>query len=141
MRRRRGVCLTYLVDIWSLFRLHDQHGVDQVSEMFRIGCICRVLVSPRPDSHRNRGTIRLKWRVAVGNRKQRASERLQLCQNLLPEPVKREQEPTQMSTFSSKVLPVLTSKSSGARYGMVECSLAISWRIVSGNLSALAGML
>lgn len=33
---------------------------------------------------------------------------------------------TQMSTFSSKVLPVLTSNNSGARYGMVECSLAMS---------------
>ena len=31
-----------------------------------------------------------------------------------------------MSTFSSSVLPVLTSNSSGARYGIVECSPAMS---------------
>lgn len=32
-----------------------------------------------------------------------------------------------MSTLVSIVLPVLTSKSSGARYGIVECSPAVSW--------------
>ena len=32
-----------------------------------------------------------------------------------------------MSTLVSMTEPVLTSKSSGARYGMVECSAAVSW--------------
>jgi hypothetical protein len=37
-----------------------------------------------------------------------------------------------MSTFSSSVVLVLTSKSSGARYGIDECSLARScWRSAS----------
>lgn len=34
---------------------------------------------------------------------------------------------TQMSTFSSIVTPVLTSKSSGARYAIVLCSAAMSY--------------
>ena len=33
---------------------------------------------------------------------------------------------TQMSTFSSRVVPVFTSNSSGARYAIVLCSAAIS---------------
>lgn len=33
---------------------------------------------------------------------------------------------TQISTFSSNVIPVLTSNSSGARYGIVLCSAARS---------------
>lgn len=37
---------------------------------------------------------------------------------------------TQISTFSSSVVPVLTSKSSGARYGIVLCSAARSYRVV-----------
>lgn len=35
---------------------------------------------------------------------------------------------TQTSTFSSSVIPVLTSKSSGARYAIVHCSAAISYQ-------------
>lgn len=37
---------------------------------------------------------------------------------------------TQISTFSSSVVPVLTSKSSGARYGIVLCSAATSYGVV-----------
>jgi hypothetical protein len=33
---------------------------------------------------------------------------------------------TQMSTFSSRVVPVFTSNSSGARYAIVLCSAAVS---------------
>lgn len=51
---------------------------------------------------------------------------------------------TQMSTFSSSVVLVLTSNSSGARYGIDECSLArscwsrASWRVRTGTRARTA---
>lgn len=102
-----------------------------------------MLVPPTRDGHRDTSTALCRvfeWGMVVRHGEQCTPERLygqERSRSVWEAP--GENGRTQMSTFSERVVPVFTSNSSGARYGIVECSAAMSYRRSHQQRSALPG--